>query len=140
MGTLLLAFLSGIPALVYEVVWTREVALLAGSQVEAISVVLVAFFGGLALGARVLGAAADRVASALRFYGALEIAAGLGAALSIGLLRALGQSPLGAASGSAQLLVAAAILLPVTFLLGGTLPALLRAAVRELAASARHAG
>ena len=58
MRTLLLAFLSGVPALVYEIVWTREVALLAGSQVEAISVVLVAFFGGLALGARVLGAGA----------------------------------------------------------------------------------
>ncbi len=140
MRTLLLAFLSGIPALVYEVVWTREVALLAGSQVEAISVVLVAFFGGLALGARVLGARADRVASPLRFYGALEIAAGLGAALSIVLLRALGRSPLGATSGTGQTLVAAAILLPVTFLLGGTLPALLRAAVSDLAASARHAG
>jgi spermidine synthase len=68
----LLALLSGVPALIYEVVWTREAALLAGSQVEAISVVLVAFFGGLALGARGLGPLADRAASPLRLYGVLE--------------------------------------------------------------------
>ena len=71
MPILLLAFLSGIPALVYEVVWTREVALLAGSQVEAISAVLAAFFGGLALGAHWGGRAADRAASPLRLYGFL---------------------------------------------------------------------
>ena len=87
---LALAFLSGIPALVYQVAWSREVALLAGGQVEAISVVLVAFFGGLAAGARWLGAAADRTSSPLRFYARLEIAAGSLAAISPFLLRGLG--------------------------------------------------
>jgi hypothetical protein len=72
----LLALLSGAPALAYQVVWTRLVALSAGSQVEAISVVLAVFFGGLALGARLLGPRADRVASPLRLYGQLEIGAG----------------------------------------------------------------
>ena len=43
---LALALLSGVPALVYQVVWTREVGLLVGSQIEGISVVLAAFFGG----------------------------------------------------------------------------------------------
>jgi spermidine synthase len=61
--TLTLAFLSGIPALVYQVVWTREIALLAGSQIEAISVVLVAFFGGLAVDARAFGGIVDRFSS-----------------------------------------------------------------------------
>ena len=66
MPVLILAFLSGIPALVYEVVFTRQVALVVGSQAEAISAVLVAFFGGLALGARLLGARADRSPRPLR--------------------------------------------------------------------------
>ena len=44
-----LAFVSGIPALIYQVVWTREVGLLVGGQMEAISLVVVSFFGGLAL-------------------------------------------------------------------------------------------
>jgi len=135
---LLLAFLSGIPALVYEVVWTREVALLAGSQIEAISVVLVAFFGGLALGARLLGARADRSAAPLRLYGALEIGAGALAAASLPVLRMLGET--GVAAGPVLLALAAALLLPVTFLLGGTLPALLREAAREVATASRHAG
>ena len=57
----ILALLSGVPALVYQVVWTREVGLLVGTQIEAIACVLAAFFGGLALGSRWLGPVADRV-------------------------------------------------------------------------------
>ena len=71
----LLAFLSGIPALVYQVVWTRQVGLIAGGQIEAISIVLVAFFGGLALGNRLLGPVSDRSTSPLRLYAGLEIGA-----------------------------------------------------------------
>jgi spermidine synthase len=136
----LLALLSGVPALIYEVVWTREAALLVGSQVEAISVVIVAFFGGLALGARGLGPLADRVASPLRLYGMLEIAAAGLAALSLPALRVLGGRA--AAAGGTSLVLAAtcALILPVTFLLGATLPALLRSAVRAPGVSARLAG
>jgi predicted membrane-bound spermidine synthase len=136
---LLLAAASGVPSLVYEVVWTREVALLVGGQVEAISAVLVAFFGGLALGARWLGPRADRVAHPLRLYGALEAAAGSLAIVSSFLLRAVGT---GAPSlGSASLLaVSCALLLPITVLLGGTLPALLRAATGDPHSASRLAG
>ena len=119
---IVLAFLSGLPALVYEVVWTREVALVIGSQVEAISAVLVAFFGGLALGARVLGPVADRAISPLRLYASLEIAAALFALLSSWLLRALGDQLL-ALPDEARLGLASLALFPATFLLGGTLPA-----------------
>ncbi len=125
-----LAFASGIPALVYQVAWTREVGLIAGSQIEAISWVLVAFFGGLAAGARVLGGVADRSRVPLRTFAALEIGAGLLAAASVPLLRALASSPALATSGGA-LAGAAAVMLPVTFLLGGTLPALVRHDLRE---------
>ncbi len=135
-----LAFLSGIPALVYEVVWTREVALLSGSQVEAISVVLVAFFGGLALGARLAGPLADRARHPFRLYAALEIAAGLLALVSVPLLREIGARGALAASEPLRLASAAAILCPVTMLLGGTLPALVRSAAADAAASAPAAG
>ncbi|MBW2373025.1 MAG: fused MFS/spermidine synthase [Deltaproteobacteria bacterium] len=140
MTLLILAFLSGIPALVYQVVWTREIGLFAGSQVEAISAVLVSFFGGLALGARLLGPRADRARHPLRFYGALEMAAGVGAAASLFALRTLATSPRAAGSEALLLAPAAAILFPVTFLLGGTQPALLRAAVRDLRQIASRAG
>ncbi|MEE2662631.1 MAG: fused MFS/spermidine synthase [Myxococcota bacterium] len=126
----LLAFLSGIPALVYQVVWTREVALLAGSQLDAIATVVATYFGGLALGSRVLGERVDRSPRPLRFYALLEL---LAAALTLAatlMLRALGtHAPAGAADwwGSPAVLAASgALVLPVTFLLGGTQPALLR--------------
>jgi spermidine synthase len=126
LSTLLLALLSGAPALVYQVVWTRLVALAAGSQVEAISAVLVAFFGGLALGARLLGPRADRTASPLRWYAVLELGAGALACATLIPLAALASGWIDLAPGLA-LLVAAGSLLPATTLLGGTLPALLRA-------------
>jgi len=134
--TLTLAFLSGIPALVYQVVWTREIALLAGSQIEAISVVLVAFFGGLAVGARAFGGVVDRFSTPLRIYGCLEVGAGLLAALAMVVLHSIGNSPIAAGSLAALLVSSAAVLFPVTVLLGGTLPALLRSAVRDLSGAA----
>jgi spermidine synthase len=128
LSRLLLAFLSGIPALVYQVIWTREVGLLAGTQIGAVSVVLVAFFGGLALGAGVLGAIVDRHGRPLVFYAWLEVGAGalaLGAAASF---PALAELALGQMSQGGLLVLAAAALLPSSFLLGGTIPALLRSA------------
>jgi spermidine synthase len=134
---LLLAFLSGVPALVYEVVWTRRIGLLVGGQVEAISAVLVAFFGGLALGAWWLGGRADASPSPLRLYGALEAGAGLLALASLG---AIGALDLGGVAGIGGLALAAASVLPACFLLGGTLPALLRSSDAPLDESARVAG
>ncbi|MDP3938972.1 MAG: fused MFS/spermidine synthase [Deltaproteobacteria bacterium] len=136
----LFAFLSGVTALVYQVVWTREVALFLGSQIEAISIVLVAFFGGLAAGARYFGARADRVRAPLRLFGILEGAAGALAAASPALLQWLAASPLLGLPPPARFAIAAAALFPVAFLLGGTAPALLRAGVREIARTAAGVG
>ncbi len=137
---LVFALLSGIPALVYQVVWTREVALAVAGQIEAVSVVVAAFFGGLALGARVLGPRADRLHAPLRLYAGLEIAAGVLALASPWLLRALGAQPwVGRAPGT-RLALAAAGIAALTFLLGGTLPALLRSATADAVQAARHAG
>jgi spermidine synthase len=133
----LFAFLSGVPALIYQVVWTREVALLGGGQIEAISIVLVAFFGGLALGANHFGRLADRVASPLRLFGFLEMLAGLLAVVSTIALRAL---PALALDSTSLLLLSAAIVFPVTFLLGGTLPSLLCVVVQTPSAIANIAG
>ncbi|MFT5443954.1 MAG: spermidine synthase [Myxococcota bacterium] len=136
----LLSFASGIPALIYQVVWTREVSLLVGGQMEAISLVVVAFFGGLALGARALGALVDRVESPIRAYGVFEILAGAMALLSIPALRWLGTAlPASGDEGLAPV-VGVFLIFPITFLLGGTTPALMRASVLSIDSAARHAG
>lgn len=136
----LFAFFSGITALVYQVVWTRQVALFLGSQIEAISIVLVSFFGGLAIGARYFGVYADRAHAPLRLFGGLEMIGGALAIISPFILHGLGGMPAAALSPDGRLLLAGLILFPIPFLLGGTAPALTRCAVREIARTAAGAG
>ena len=45
MAVLLLFFLSGATALIYEVLWSKHLALLLGSTVQAQTVVLAVFMG-----------------------------------------------------------------------------------------------
>ncbi|MBI3925129.1 MAG: tetratricopeptide repeat protein [Armatimonadetes bacterium] len=86
--------LSGITALVYEVLWTRRLTLTFGHTVLAVSTVLTGFMAGLALGSLAGGRWADGASSRpgndpLRFlaaYGRLELFVGLWGALSLPLL------------------------------------------------------
>jgi len=136
----ILAFLSGIPALVYQVVWSREVALFLGSQIEALSIVLVTFFGGLAAGSRIFGALTDRVRAPLRLFGLLESTGGVLAVASPLLLRWMATSSVVALPLPARFVLAGLTLFPIPFLLGGTAPALTRSAVREITRTAAAAG
>jgi spermidine synthase len=49
-AVLLLFFLSGATAFVYEVVWVRQLSLVFGVTIYAVTTVLATFMGGLALG------------------------------------------------------------------------------------------
>ena len=73
---LLLYFLSGAAALLYEVVWLRLLTLSMGHTAGAVGTVLAAFMGGLATGAWVAGRTAPSQTreQALRTYAALELA------------------------------------------------------------------
>ena len=134
----LLAFLSGIPALVYQVVWTREVALVAGARLDAVGTVVAAFFGGLAIGSRWLGARCETSPRPLALYGRLELAAAALALMALGVLRALAESPI--ASPPLLLALAAAAIAPASIALGGTQPALVRATGLRGAGAAPAAG
>ena len=70
-------FLSGAAALVYQVLWARQLTLVVGVEVYSITVAVSAFFAGLAGGGAVLGRVADRVASTMRLYAVLEVAVAL---------------------------------------------------------------
>jgi len=59
---LLIGFaLSSMSALIYEVVWAKELAYVFGTSVYAISTVLTTFMLGLALGSYFIGKLADRI-------------------------------------------------------------------------------
>src|SRR5215510_16593325 len=65
--------MSGAAALIYEVTWTRLLTLQMGHTVAAVSTVLAAFMGGLAIGAWIAGRFAALRSQRLRAYAALEI-------------------------------------------------------------------
>jgi spermidine synthase len=139
--------LSGAAALGYELLWTRLLGLALGAEILAVFGVLAGFFGGTALGALVLHGPVRRCRHPLRLYALLEVAAAIFALASphwltwlartlppaIGPLAGDNDTPL---SLVLTLGIAAAALLPATFCLGATLPALVEGRLRRWPAEA----
>lgn len=130
---LLLFTLSGVSGLVYEIVWIRLLSHLLGGTSYAISTVLAAFMGGLALGSRFYGKRADRCERPLLLYAKLEFGIAALAGLVYLIARVLPPAYAAVAGGLplpllalARVLIALVLLLPPTFLMGGTLPVLSR--------------
>lgn len=137
---LLCFFATGATGLVYEVVWARLLELYFGASQFAISTVLATFMAGLALGSAAGGRVADRLRRPLLAYAAAAIGVGLYCLATPGVFDAIGRLYL-AGLGADDLhrasfqtrrfaLAAAALLLP-TFLMGTTLPVLVRHVVRD---------
>ena len=126
-------FCSGAAGLLYEIVWSKELAYLLGSSLHAVAAVVASFLLGLALGARLLGVPLSRRGSGARTYAALELGVGL---LGLAILPALRASDpvIGqfyrafggetAAFASARLVLVMLALLPPAALMGATLPVL----------------
>ena len=72
-----LFFATGACGLVYQQLWLRELSLTFGVTVQAVSTVLAAFFGGLALGGWGSGRLSLRTRRPIAWYGLFEIAAGV---------------------------------------------------------------
>lgn len=146
---LFLFFFSGAAGVAYEVVWTRQLSLLLGVSIYAVSAVLVAFMGGLGAGAALFGRVIDRGAAPVRLYAALEIALGVYVLAFPLTLAALGKVYTllhpgyeGVCAYVIFLRLALAILalaIPTT-LMGGTLPALAHFFVEGGKGAGRGAG
>jgi spermidine synthase len=126
-------FVSGVLALVYEIIWQRQFAVVFGSASPATAAVLAAYFAGLGLGAWVVGRFAGRWQRPLRAYAVLEALIGVGALLVSPLLRlfegaypwlfgAFASEP--GAFTAVRVLAAFLIIGLPTFCMGGTLPLL----------------
>ncbi|MBI4384879.1 MAG: fused MFS/spermidine synthase [Nitrospinae bacterium] len=129
-------FLSGAASLVYELVWIKRFTLLFGGTLYAISAVLCAFMGGLALGgwaiAKYLEGTKGRNPDLIRMYGTVEGLIGIYALLFPLGLQALESvygfavGRFGGSSGGAlhfaEFVLSALLMLPATFLMGTTLP------------------
>jgi spermidine synthase len=124
---------SGAVAMVYEVAWTRALALVLGSSVYAFTVMLTTFLVGLAGGSFLAARRADRLTEPALSLGAVQLAIGLAAFAGLALV---GELPylflrLFELSGGRH-----GLLLALEFLLTGALilvPALLSGAVFPVA-------
>src|SRR5262245_17117667 len=144
-----LFLLSGASGLMYEVVWMRQLSLVLSVTVYAVTTVLCAFMGGLALGAAVGGVMADRTRRPLLAYGAIELVIGLSGIAIPWILFNLGplwiwmHDRLGGTGPlimSARFAVAFAVLMVPCTLMGATLPLLSRAVLHDSERAARGAG
>lgn len=136
---LLVAFmLSGTAALGYELLWTRLLALALGNETLGVLGVLAGFFGGMALGAAGFHRRALRSRDPVRMFVLLEVAVAGYALVSPHVLYGLADllpPLLGPIAGdndsgmalAVSILIAGAALLPGTFCMGATLPALVEA-------------
>ena len=134
-------FLSGLAGLIYEVVWARQLSLFLGITSYAHTAVITAYMAGLAAGSLYFGRRADRQAQPLKIYAWLEIGVGVYAAITPWLFAFLQTayvnvtevSQIGQMSGYlVRFVVALLALLVPTFLMGGTLPLLVRGVVTKL--------
>lgn len=124
-----LLFFSGLAALVYQTIWIKQLTLVVGVDVYAVTTGVSGFFAGLALGSALLGRLADHSRSPLRLYAGLEVGIAvlgmfstLALAASPPLFVSL-QSKVGLVAWALPFLLVAA----PAVLMGGTLPLLLAA-------------
>lgn len=126
-----LFFISGFTALLYQVVWQRMLGLFSGSDVQSVTIVVASYLLGLGLGSLLGGRWSDRLSpwAALQRYGLCNLGIAVFAAFSRFLfydllflrLEALAQSPTWT-----LLLVLISLLLP-TLLMGVSLPLVAKA-------------
>ncbi|MCM3870382.1 MAG: fused MFS/spermidine synthase [Pyrinomonadaceae bacterium] len=124
-----LVFLSGAAALVYQTLWVKQLALIVGVDVYAVTTAVSAFFAGLAIGGGLFGHRADRSTRPLRLFAELEAGTGL---LSFAITIVLAHTaPYFVSIESSSRPVAWVLLFVMiglpAMLMGGTLPALVRA-------------
>jgi spermidine synthase len=129
---LLLMFVgSGCAALIYEVVWFQLLELVIGSSTVSLGILLGTFMGGMCLGSLFFPRLVSRKLHPLRVYAFMELGIGaIGLILLFAMPLINGIYTAWAGSGLTGMMlrgiIAGICLLPPTFLMGATLPAISR--------------
>jgi spermidine synthase len=128
---------SGAAGLIYQVVWTQDLVLVFGDTTQAVVTTVTAFLAGLGVGALVGARVGARLRRALAVYGLLEIGVGCLALLMpvlfdvvATLFRSAYISLPAAEVALIRFGLAFLALIPVTLLMGMSLPVLTRHLVR----------
>lgn len=129
---MLAAFLlSGVSALIYEVIWTRALSLVLGNTTYAISTMLATFMAGLAIGAYLCGRYCDRNSNLMFAFGMCEMGIGISGLLCLPLIYSLPMVYIKIYNTFHmyplvfflfQVLLCVLVMLPPTLLMGATFP------------------
>jgi len=140
--------ISGAASMMYEVAWTRALALIIGSSTYAFSTMLVTFLAGLALGSYLFSRVAGRVRINPFLFGGLQLGIGLTALAVTPFFDRLpevflwafqvSQSP-GFMKGLQFTISALAMFVPTLFM-GATFPCVAQIASREIERVGRDVG
>jgi spermidine synthase len=114
---------SGCAALIYEVVWYQQLQLVLGGTTISLAILLATFMGGLCLGSIAFPRFQVGDAQPLKVFAAIEVAIAL-----CGLLVkfALPEITKAYFDGATNAAVAALLMLPATFFMGASFPAIAR--------------
>jgi spermidine synthase len=134
-----LVFASGIAGLIYQVLWMKRIGLLFGNTSHAAAVTLAAFFAGLGAGSWWWGRRVAGVARPLRTYAWLEFGIAIAALTYFGVLKlfhAVYPALHASVSGGGWLLavkfaLAMVLVFPAAFFMGGTVPVIGQAVIRQ---------
>jgi spermidine synthase len=128
-----LFFLSGLSALIYEVLFAKSLSLTFGSTATASATVLAAYMGGMSIGAWLGGELGQKRTDPLRVYATCELLIAVYCALTPWLFSGLQKLYVALAQGTdpgrptlilLQIVLGSLALLPATILMGITLPVL----------------
>ena len=122
---------SGCAALIYQIVWFQVLQLVIGSSAVSLAVLLGTFMGGMSAGSLLLARYVSPVRHPLDVYAWLEGLIGVCGAALIVLMPLVSRLYTavdggGQASVALRAIVCVLLLLPPTFLMGATLPAISR--------------
>jgi len=120
----LLFFLSGMPALIYQVVWQRALFAIYGVNAQSVAVVVTAFMLGLGIGSLVGGRLSARFPKhGILIFGVAELGVAIFGLSSLSIFHWIAAYTAGASLGSIIFFCLALLLIP-TVLMGATLPLL----------------
>jgi spermidine synthase len=126
-----LFFVSGFPALLYQIVWERALFTIYGVNIQSVTVIVTIFMLGLGLGSLAGGKlSAIPGAQLLRFFGAIELSVGTFGAVSLWIFHRVASFTAGASLSATGCITFFLLLIP-TLLMGSTLPLLVAHFVRR---------
>ena len=127
----LLFFISGFPALLYQIVWQRALFTIYGTNIESVTIIVSVFMLGLGLGSVAGGKLSEvRGLRLLRTFGFIELGIGAFGAVSLSAFHLVASFTAGASTLQTGIISFLLILAP-TLLMGATLPLLVAHFVRQ---------